>query len=62
MGIVPTAFSGVTETQAQQKAFQSIARLPLVAHCGGAGANQVANGFVFLIGWAILGLIVIWHD
>ena len=39
MGIVPTGFSGVAKTQPQQKAFEAI-----------AGANQVADGFIFLVG------------
>src|SRR5215831_5462787 len=50
MPIVPTGFSGVAETQAQQKTFQSITRPALIMDRGGASANQVANGFILLIG------------
>jgi len=49
MRIVPTGFSGVTKPQAQQKTFQAIAGPPLIVDSGCAGANQVANGFIFLI-------------
>jgi hypothetical protein len=49
MRIVPTGFSSVTETQAQQKAFQAITRPALVMDGGRAGANQVTNGFVLLV-------------
>src|SRR5262245_7290467 len=47
--IVPTGFSGVTETQSEQKTFQTIAGPALILDSSSAGANQVANGFIFLI-------------
>src|ERR1700750_172259 len=50
MRIVPTGFSGVAKAQAQQETFQAIAGPALVMDRGGASANQVANGFVLLIG------------
>ncbi len=55
VGIVPTALAGVAVAQAQQKAFQAVARPALLFHGRSAGADQVAHGFILLVGYVDAG-------
>jgi hypothetical protein len=50
VGVVPAAFTGITIAQAQKKPLESKASPTLLVLGAAAGPNQIADGFILLVG------------